>query len=94
MEGISYVSNLFPKDFDLIFLADRWFNSTSLMKHIDDLSHTYILRLKQNIKVLHFDKKEGHKIWKFVYNLPKYKYHAVKYKDIELTEKNILQILL
>ena len=74
IEGISYVSNLFPKDFDLIFLADRWFNSTSLMKHIDDLGHTYILRLKQNIKVLHFDKKEGHKIWKFVYNLPKYKY--------------------
>ena len=90
MEGISYVSNLFPKDFDLIFLADRWFNSTSLMKHIDDLGYTYILRLKQNIKVLHFDKKEGHKIWKFVYNLPKYKYHAVKYKDIELTEKKYI----
>ena len=28
-QGISYVSNLFSDDFDLIFLADRWFNSTS-----------------------------------------------------------------
>ncbi len=34
-EGISYVSNLFPDDFELIFLANRWFNSTGLMKHED-----------------------------------------------------------
>ena len=30
-DGISYVSSLFDKSFDLIFLADRWFSSTMLM---------------------------------------------------------------
>ena len=62
--GITYVSKLFNNNFDLIFLADRWFNSLGLMKHINFLGNTYILRLKKNIKVLHFGKKEGHKIWK------------------------------
>lgn len=28
IEGINYIHHLFSKDFDLIFLADRWFNST------------------------------------------------------------------
>ena len=60
--GISYVSELFNNNFELIFLADRWFNSTGIMEHINFLGHTYVLRLKKNIKVLHFDKKETHKI--------------------------------
>ena len=42
--------------FDLIFLADRWFNSTGIMEHINSLGHTYILRLKKNIKVFTYDK--------------------------------------
>lgn len=84
--GITYVSKLFNNTFDLIFLADRWFNSLGLMKHINSLGHTYILRLKKNIKVLHFDKKEGHKIWKWLNELPKYKYHAKTYNEIEFTE--------
>lgn len=87
IEGINYIHHLFSKDFDLIFLADRWFNSTSLMKHIENLGHTYIFRLKNNIKVLHFDKKEDHKVWKFLNELSKLKYHSVKFKDIELSEK-------
>ena len=84
--GITYVSKLFNNNFDLIFLADRWFNSLGLMKHINSLGHTYILRLKKNIKVLHFDKKECHKIWKWLNELPKYKYHAKTYNEIEFTE--------
>ena len=85
--GITYVSKLFDGNFDLIFLADRWFNSLGLMKHIDSLGHTYVLRLKKNIKVLYFDKKEGHKIWKQLSDLPKYKYHATVSNDIEFTEE-------
>ena len=34
IERITYVSNLFDKSNELIFLADRWFNSTNLMKNI------------------------------------------------------------
>lgn len=87
IEGINYVHELFPKDYDLIFLADRWFNSTSLMQHIESLGHTYIFRLKKNIKVLIYDKKEGHKIWKWLDEIKTYKYHSVSYPDILLTNE-------
>ena len=83
-DGISYVSSLFDKDFNLIFLGDRWFNSTKLMEHIDSLGHTYNLRLKSNINVYHHDKKENHKIRKTVGQLPKKKYHSVYYKKIRI----------
>ena len=88
--GITYVSKLFDGNFDLIFLADRWFNSLGLMKHINSLGHTYVLRLKKNIKVLHFDNKEGHKIWKWLDELPKYKYPATAYNNIEFTEEKYI----
>ena len=61
-EDISYASNLFGPSYDPIFLGDRWFNSTSLMQYIDELGHTFVLRLKKNIKVFIYDKKEGHKV--------------------------------
>ena len=69
------------------YLADRWFNSTSIMEHIKSLGKTYVIRLKKNLSILHFDKKDGHKVWKTLEELPKYKYHAQIYKDVELTEK-------
>jgi len=87
-EGISYVSNLFKdKDCELIFLADRWFNSVSLLKHIDKLKHTFCIRIKRNIKVLVFDKKEKHNIWKFLSELKHYKNHSHFLFDIPLTEE-------
>ena len=35
----------------------RCFNSTGIMEHINSLGHTYVLRLKKNLKVLHQGKK-------------------------------------
>ena len=84
-EGISYVSNLFGDDYDLIFLADRWFNSTSLLQHISDLGHTYCVRLKGNIKSLIYDKKEGHDIRKTLGDIKPYHFHSSHYNDIEIT---------
>lgn len=84
--GIDYVSELFGPNYDLIFLADRWFNSLSLMKHIDSLGHVFNLRLKKNLKVLVFDKKERHTIWKTVGDLPSYQFHSNLYKDVQLTD--------
>lgn len=81
-EGISYVSNLFDEDFDLIFLADRWFNSTELMEHINSLGHTYCLRLKGNIKVFNDGKYIKAK------KLKKRKFKSTKYEDILITDKN------
>ena len=85
-QGITHVSNLFNDRFDLIFLADRWFNSTNIMEHIDSLGHTYVLRLRKNLKVLYQGKKDDEKVWKSLGDLPKYKFHATHYNEIELTE--------
>ena len=84
IEGIKHISALFNESFDLIFLADRWFNSENILKTIASLGHTYCIRLKKNIKIFSYDKKEGHKIWKWLYDLPSHKYHAIVHKDIEL----------
>ena len=86
-DGISYVSSLFNENFDLIFLADRWFNSTTLMDHIASLGHTYCIRLKRNIKVYIYDKKEGHKVWKFLDDVKAYEYHSNLFNNIEITDK-------
>ena len=80
MEGISYVCKLFGNDYELIFLADRWFNSINLMKYISSLGHTFNLRLKRNIKVLIYDKKEGRRIWKFLYEVKHYEWHSSRYE--------------
>lgn len=84
IEGIKPVSALFNKSFDLIFLADRWFNSEKILSTIASLGHTYCIRLKKNIKIFIHDKKEGHKIRKWLSDLPSHKYHAIVHKDIEL----------
>lgn len=86
IEGISYVSELFGDDFDLVFLADRWFNSTALMRHIDSLGHTFCIRLKRNIKVLVYDKKEKHDIWKWLGDLTSFTYHSNLFNNIKITD--------
>lgn len=83
-DGISYVSNLFGKDYDLIFLADRWFNSSALLQHINDLGHTFCIRFRKNIKVFLYDKKEKHKIWKFLEDVEPYVYKSRILEDVSL----------
>ena len=87
-EGISYVSKLFDKSYDLIFLADRWFNSTTLMEHINSLGHTYCIRLKGNIKVLVFDYYKRRKIWKNTRDIKARTTQGKPFIDVELTEKS------
>lgn len=87
-EGISYVSNLFDDKFDLIFLADRWFNSPKLMEYIDSLGHTFCLRLKGNTKVCYFDNLRKHNVETYTQNLSGKKYRCKYYKDISYTDTN------
>ena len=84
IDGIYYVSSLFPKDLNLIFLADRWFNSRNIMNTIDSLGHTYCLRLKNNIKVLTYNKKEKHNIWIFLKDIKGYNDKSKIFKDITI----------
>ncbi len=86
LEGINYVIDLFDNSFKLIFLADRWFNSINIMKTIDDAGHIFCLRFKKNIKAFVYDKKEGHKIWKWLDEFPTYEYHSICYDDVLLTD--------
>jgi len=85
-QGISFVSNLFDNSYDLIFLADRWFNSTSLMDYINSLGHTYCIRLKRNMKVLIYDYREKHKIWKTVGDVYSRTQRSRLLYDIEFTD--------
>ena len=87
-EEISYVSSLFDFSYKLIFLADRWFNCTTLMQHINSLGHTYCIRLKRNIKVFVYDKKTNDKVWKSLNELQPYKYHSKSFNDILLTDNS------
>ena len=89
-EGISYVSSLFDNNYDLIFLADRWFNSTSLMDFIDSLGHTFCIRIKRNIKLLIYDKKEKRDIWKWFDDLFAYQYHASYFNNIPITDSKFI----
>lgn len=86
-EGISYVSSLFDDSFELIFLADRWFNSTELYEHINSLGHTYVIRLRGNHKILISLYKEKYKIWRFTSDLTHQKDKAKYYYDVEITEQ-------
>jgi len=51
-EGISYVCDLFSNtNYNLIFLADRWFNFREIMQHINQLKQFYCIRTKTNISI-------------------------------------------
>lgn len=84
-DGITYVSSLFSDDDDLIFLADRWFNSISLLEHIASLGRTYTVRLKGNIRCFVYNKKEKHSIWKTTSDLFAHESKSTFYKDILIT---------
>lgn len=89
INAINAVHDLFINtDYDLIFLADRWFNSSKLLSHIDSLGHTYVIRLKGNISTLCFDKKEGHNIRKQTGNLYAYQCHSVFYRNVTLFDNS------
>ncbi len=82
--GIKAVNDLFAdKDVDLIFLADRWFNSTDLLEYIDSLGHTYCVRLKGNIHVYEQGSTSCIKAKKLKHR----KYRATVHKDVLITNK-------
>ena len=70
------------KNFDIVFLADRWFNSKKVLQHIDSIGATYCFRLKGNIKIANFDPKEGHYIKKYTENLISWEHHSLYYNNV------------
>ena len=79
--GIEVVSSFFKNtNYNLVFLADRWFGSSKILNIIDKLGHTYCVRLKGNITVYKDNipinaKKLKHR-----------KYHSVIHKNVFITK--------
>lgn len=79
--GIETVSDLFKDTgFNLIFLADRWFGSPKILQIIEDLGHTYVVRLKGNICVY----KDNNKI--SVKKLKHRKSRTVVHNEVYITD--------
>lgn len=89
IKGIDYCINLFkhlnPK---IIFLADRFFNSATLLNYIESRNCYYCIRIKTNIHVLVYDKKQGHPVWKEASELRHYVHHSCTYKNITYTREH------
>ena len=82
-DGIKSVSNLFNNtNFNLIFLADRWFGSPKILSIIENLGHFYCIRIKGNTLV--FD-ENGNKVK--AKKLKHHKYHSTIHNDVFITEK-------
>ena len=80
-EGIEEVSKLFKNtDFNLVFLADRWFGSSKILDIINKLGHVYAIRLKGNIIVyINGEKTKAKK-------LKHRKYHSVIHENVFITD--------
>ena len=86
---IQQVSSYFNNtNYKLIFLADRWFNSEAILSTINNLHHTFCIRLKGNIKVKVFDNKEGHYILKNTGDLTGKKTRGKYYQNVYLYENS------
>ena len=91
LQGIKEVSDMFSNyDFDLIFLADRWFNSCDILNYINSLGHTYCIRLKKTLYVYYFDEKENHIIRKTAGELFHYKHLSTTYNNILITKQKLI----
>lgn len=85
MDSINEVIDILsPLNTKIIFLADRWFFNLKILKHIQNKNHYFCFRAKANssVKILIYDKKEGHKIYKHICDLKSTKYHSVYFKNI------------
>ena len=92
-QGINYCIHLFDhiKKKKIIFTADRFFNSATLLSYIGSNNCYYCVRLRKNGMVLVYDKKEGHTIWKSIDELTHYVYKPVYYRNIIFTREHRLQ---
>ena len=92
--GISYCHNLIKSinpNAEIVFLADRWFgNLFNIMDFINSIGDIFVFRCKKNMKVFYFDKKEGHKIWLPIENLPHYIHHSALYHNLEFTSSKYI----
>lgn len=87
-KGIQYVIDLFADkpNYKLVFLADRWFGSTSLLDFIVKSGHLFVVRAKDNYNVWYHNNKEGHVIKSKIKNLFHYTHKATYYENVLVSD--------
>lgn len=85
IDAISSVVSYFnDSNLNLIFLADRWFNSKRVFNHLISLNVSFCIRLKSDLNIAYFNKKEGHYIRSHPGLLPSTFHHAKYFPDTYL----------
>ena len=89
IEGIDYIIDLFKdKNYNIVFLADRWFPNTKILKHIENRKCIYVFRTKKEHKIKYFDTKENHYIWKPLAQISHKKCSSKIFENVEYTFRN------
>ncbi len=70
------------KDCNIVFLADRWFNSKNILSHIKEIGCSYAFRFKGNIKISVYDNKRKRYVEKHTCDLKSSIYHSYYYHDV------------
>jgi hypothetical protein len=73
-----------PFNAKIIFLADRWFFNLSILKHIEEKDCFYAVRAKVNssVKVLVYDKKENHNVYKKLSDFTPYAFKTAFFENL------------
>lgn len=90
-DSLLYIHNLIRNinpNIEIIWLADRWFgNFFPLFNFINNtLNDFFVFRCKDNFKIFYYDKKEGHKIWCSIHDLPSLTYHSRFFENLEFSK--------
>lgn len=88
----SVIELLKPLNSKIIFLADRWFFNLQLLKHIDDNSGFFAFRAKVNscVKVLVYDKKEKHYIYRKLSYFKPYVYKSAFFQNLSFGDMGFI----
>lgn len=88
----SVIELLKPLNSKIIFLADRWFFNLQLLKHIDDNSCFFAFRAKVNscVKVLVYDKKEKHYIYRKLSYFKPYVYKSAFFQNLSFGDMGFI----
>lgn len=88
----SVIEILKPLNSKIIFLADRWFFNLQLLKHIEDNNCFFAFRAKVNscVKVLVYDKKEKHYIYRKLSYFKPYAYKSAFFQNLSFSDMGFI----
>ena len=85
-EGILFCKNLFPDDYHVLFLADRWFPHVEILSCIQNIGAFFCIRVKSFFTFSFID-SHGFLRTKHLRNISPLKYSGKYFNDILFTRK-------